>query len=359
MTATAQAPAITFAAPEKTDILRGLYLGLLSREPDAAGLAHWLAAWESGTGLEQIAAAILGSEEARSGARAARRSALQAAQSAVAAAVPALGNALRERPLVVVDIGAQNLENEDHVYAGLARQGLAARVIGFEPLEHRRQERLGAATAQIELLPAFVGDGGSHVFHINQPDATSSLLPFNEDVIRRLRGLHDLQTARTEDAVTLTLDAALAGEARVDFLKLDIQGFELRAFEHATAVLARTQVVHCEVSFVEIYKGQALFAEVEQFLRAQGFELIDLAPQCRYPLTGNRFEGSQDWLGWADAVFFRRARDNEPWQDRLARSLIALVVYGKPSLAAWLADGLAGTPAAGYRAALLGSTDPA
>lgn len=343
-----------FAKPAKTDILRGLYLGLLSREPDAAGLSHWLAAWESGVGLEQIAAAILGSEEARSGARATRRAALQAAQVAIEAALPALGPALRERPLVVVDVGAQNLENEDHVYAGLSRHGLPIRVIGFEPLEHRRLERLGAASSPVELLPAFVGDGRTHVFHVNEPDATSSLLPFNESVTQRLRGLHDLRTARTEPATTLTLDAALANEPHIDFLKLDIQGFELRAFEHASAVLGRTQVVHCEVSFVEIYKGQALFSEVEQCLRAQGFELIDLSPQCRYPLTGNRFEGSQDWLGWADAVFFRRSQPGEPWQNLLARSLIALLVYGKPSLAAWLTQGLEDTPAQGYRSALSG-----
>lgn len=356
MTAATLSASLAFARPEKADILRGLYLGLLSREPDAAGLAHWLAAWESGTSLEQIAAAILGSEEARSSTRAARREAQRASRSALEEAVPALGDLLADRPLVIVDIGAQNLENEDHVYAGLARHGLATRVIGFEPLEHRRLERMGAASSPIELLPAFVGDGGTHVFHINVPDATSSLLPFNEDVTRRLRGLHDLRTARSEAAATLTLDAALAAEARVDFLKLDIQGFELRAFEHATAVLARTQVVHCEVSFVEIYKGQALFAEVEQFLRAQGFDLIDLSPQCRYPLAGNRFDSSEDWLGWADAVFFRREQASEPWWDRLVRSLVALVVYGKPSLAAWLADGLAGTPAAAYRAALLGAS---
>lgn len=353
MTAAAPFAGPAFARPEKAEIVRGLYLGLLAREPDAAGLAHWLAAWESGTSLEQIAAAIMGSEEARTGARAALRNAQLSAQTAAEQAIPALGRVLADRPVVVVDVGAQNLENEDHVYAGLGKYGVNTRVIGFEPLEHRRQQRLRDASSSVELLPAFVGDGGTHVFHINEPDATSSLLPFNVNVTQHLRGLHDLRTARSERAVTLTLDAALSEETRVDFLKLDIQGFELRAFEHATAVLARTQVVHCEVSFIEIYKGQALFSEVEQFLRARGFELIDLSPQCRYPLTGNRFEGSHDWLGWADAVFFRRASAGEAWHDLLIRSVIALVVYGKPSLAAWLAEGLAGTPAAGYRAALL------
>jgi FkbM family methyltransferase len=353
MTANSTSDVNAFSTQERADVLRGLYLGLLSREPDAAGLVHWLSAWESGLPLEQIVGAILGSAESRDGPVAARRRARDAARRALEAAVPALGNVLSEQPLVVVDIGAQNLENEDHVYAGLGRRGLPVRVIGFEPLEHRRQERLGAASAPIELLPAFVGDGGTHVFHLNEPDATSSLLPFNETVVRRLHGLHDLRTVTTEPAATLTLDTALAAEPHVDFLKLDIQGFELRALRHATAVLARTQVIHCEVSFVEIYRDQALFSEVESFLRSQGFELIDLSPLCRYPLTGNPHEVSADWLGWADAVFFRSPRTDEPWRDRLVRSLVALVVYGKPSLAAWLAESLAGTPAQAYRTALL------
>lgn len=332
-------------------IVRGLYLSLLGREPDAPGLAHWVRTWQDGADLASIAANLLASGEYASSGAAARRNASTAAAAAQQAALEA-GPALAGSPVVVVDVGAQNLLNEEHVYAALGRHAVPHRIIGFEPLEHRRHERMEQAAGGLTLLPAFIGDGGEHIFHVNDPDATSSLLPFNRDVTDRLLELAPLRTVATEAAATQTLDAALAQESHVDLLKLDIQGFELTALRHATSVLQRTLVVHCEVSFAEIYLGQALFSDVERYMRCAGFDLVDLPTLCRYPLTETPYAASRDWLGWGDAVFFRRLGDDATWRERLVQSVIALTVYRKPSLASWLARQLAGTPAAGYQHAL-------
>jgi len=337
-------------------VLRGLYLSLLGREPDAPGLAHWLRTWQQGGDLGVIAASLLASDEYRALATASQRfvGADYLTQQAAREAAPLLVDA----PLVIVDVGAQDLENEEHVYAGLRRLGVPHRIVGFEPLEHRRQERQLNAGCELSLLPTFIGDGGIHTFHVNDPDATSSLLPFNRAVTERLLELAPLRTVRTETATTLTLDAVLAQEPKVDMLKLDIQGFELNALRHATSVLQRTLVVHCEVSFAEIYQGQDLFSEVEQHLRRSGFELVDLSTLCRYPLSGTPFAASRDWLGWGDAVFFRRLPACASWRDLLVQSVLALAVYHKPSLAAWLAHGLENTPVAPYLAALTASGTP-
>lgn len=335
-------------ANEMGAIVRGLYLSLLGREPDAPGLAHWIAIWQSGSDLAAIADALMSSEEYKS-----RRVSGPTRTANGRVAIEALPGALNSSPVVIVDVGAQNLSDEDHVYAGLLNQKAPCRVIGFEPLEHRRRERLENDNSGLTLLPAFIGDGREHVFHINEPDSTSSLLPFNRAVTDRLLELTPLRTLSTEPALTSTLDEALAEEAYVDLLKLDIQGFELKALMHASAVLRRTLVVHCEVSFVEIYKGQALFSEVEQYMRTVGFELVDFSTLCRYPFVDTPYTGSRDWLGWGDAVFFRRLESDANWREILVQSLIALVVYRKPSLAAWLARGLEDTPAAGFKDSLL------
>ena len=333
--------------------IRGLYLGMLGREAVAPGLRHWLAVCRAGGGVDAVACGLAESQEYRL-----RQRDLPAPvdvdaimSAAVRAALPLLADA----PITIVDVGAQNLANEEHVYAPLARLQLPHTVIGFEPLAHRLAERMAAGATgpgKLKLLPAFIGDGGEHTFHVNAPDATSSLLPFNAEVISRLVDLDGLKTVSTEPARTTTLDAALQDEGAVDLLKLDIQGFELTALRHAVATLARTLVVHCEVSFVEIYRGQALFSEVESFMRGQGFALIDLRSQCRYPLAGTAYPQSRDWLGWADAVFLRTLDDDASWRERLGQSLLMLALYRKPSLAAWLARGLGGTVASGYAGAL-------
>lgn len=333
---------------QKTEIIKGLYLGILGREADAAGLKHWLNIWENGGNTDFIINCLVNSEEYKCGKQSTMRNAVNAVNHALEA-VKFLPPFLQERPLTIVDVGAQNLEYEEHIYSEIATHQLPHQIIGFEPLEDRLQERLNEPECEnFTLLPAFIGDGQEHTFYINAPDATSSLLPFNEAVISKFIDLDTLETVNTEPAKTTTLDIALQDQKYVDFLKLDIQGAELAALRHAPIVLSKTLVVHCEVSFFEIYKDQALFSEVELYMRSMGFELIDVCSQCRYPLSNTSFTQSRDWLGWGDAVFLRRLEENAHWQDKLIQSLIALIVYKKPSLAAYLAHGLEDSPAQKY-----------
>ncbi|GGC07095.1 FkbM family methyltransferase [Pseudoduganella buxea] len=322
-----------------TELVRGLYRGFLGREPDAPGLAHWAAKLQAGTAGSALLEAILASDEYRAIVTG-ERDGERVRACVAAAAAPLLG------PLSIVDIGAQELEGEQHVYAPLQAAGVPCQVTGFEPQE----DKIAASLAKhpdgsLRLFPTFIGDGGRHTFHINNDDATSSLLPLNEALTHELVDLSHLRVARTVDVATSRLDDVLTDGATVDFLKLDIQGFELAALQHAPHVLQRTNVIHCEVSFMPIYAGQALFSDIEALLRAAGFAFMDFSSLCRYPYHGVADSTSRDRLGWGDAVFFRVGAGLVP-RDLLAQSLIALLVYGKPSYAEYLArqyDSAAGT----------------
>jgi FkbM family methyltransferase len=315
---------------EPAAVVRGLYRGFLGREPDPAGLEYWSARLAGGAGAEALLAALLASDEYRAGQPAGSLAALR--QRVLEAARP-----LVERELVVVDVGAQELADEDHVYTALTRHGLPYRIVGFEPQEDKiEQSRARNPDSRITLLPTFIGDGARQRFHINNDDATSSLLPFNPAVTAALRDLDHLSTVRTCEVDTVRLDDALAGLGPLAFLKLDIQGFELPALRHAPHVLARTAVVHCEVSFAPIYAGQALFSEVETLLRGAGFYLLDFHSLCRYASVDGAGQRSRDRLGWGDAIF---VRDDATLgsQELLAQLLVLLLVYAKPSAAAALA----------------------
>ncbi|MES2297868.1 MAG: FkbM family methyltransferase [Pseudomonadota bacterium] len=341
--------------PQARRIVRALYRGLLGREPDPAGLRYWSdLVTQHGSAGAVLDAIVAGGEFQDIGARHADGAALWQTLAPAAAA------ALAGVPLQIVDVGAQELEGEQHVYAPLCRPDLPHHVIGFEPLADKiRESAARHAGKPLTLLPTFIGDGASHTFHINNDDATSSLLPLNEALTSLLADLSHLHTVRRETVTTSTLDQALAGTARVDFLKLDIQGFEGRALEHAGAVLGRTNVVHCEVSFAEIYQGQALFAEVDTLLRAHGFEFIDLSSACRYAYHGEANSSARDRLGWGDAVYFKRAELVAEARDLAAQMAVALLVYDKPSLAEFLAarhDARAGGALAGaFSAAVTGA----
>jgi len=323
----------TSASIEAAALVAGLYRGFLGREPDPAGLEYWSGRVAAGASANELLAAITGSDEYR--AAQAQRQDLAALQQRVLAAA----GTLLKRPLTVVDIGAQELEGEKHVYAPLVDSGLPYQIIGFEP----QQDKIDAAMARnpdsrVKLFPTFIGDGQGHTFHINNDDATSSLLPLNEALNSGLVDLSHLRTVRKVDVSTSRLDDVLSSVGAVDFLKLDIQGFEMPVLQHAAAVLQRTNVVHCEVSFMPIYDQQALFSEVETLLRDAGFYLLDFSSLCRYPSHSASGQMTRDRLGWGDAVFLREPSANADAQDLLAQSLAALLVYGKPSIAAALAE---------------------
>lgn len=312
------------------EMVSALYRGLLGREPDKAGLDCWAGQLESGAEMTAVFDAIRTGDEYRE-----RQAAAQKA-AGIREAAAALAREHLEKPLLIVDVGAQKLDDEADVYSTIGACGVPHRIIGFEPLEHRMEEaRTRQGDDHISFLPYFIGDGGSYTFYVNQPDATSSLLPLNETVTAELINLSHLRTERTEEVTTKTLDQALADEATVDFLKLDIQGFELKTLQSAPQVLRRTNVVHCEVFFAELYRGQPYFSELEQFMRQSGFIFVDFSCLCRYAYHGDHAD-SLDQLGWGDAVFLRDTQEMSP-ADLLAQSLIALFVYGKYSLAQSLA----------------------
>lgn len=84
-----------------------------------------------------------------------------------------------------------------------------------------------------------------------------------------------------------TLEAILL--ARPNFvpnlLKLDLQGYELKALQGAGATLFRFEVIIAEMSVIPI-GGVPSFAEVNQFFEHHGYRLYDVLPQYDRPLDG-------------------------------------------------------------------------
>lgn len=83
--------------------------------------------------------------------------------------------------------------------------------------------------------------------------------------------------------VTQRLDDVLAraGGPPVDFLKLDVQGYELEVLKGAPETLRQTAFVLLEASLLRVNEGCPLLSDVVGFMSDAGFQLYDICGQSR------------------------------------------------------------------------------
>ncbi len=209
--------------------------------------------------------------------------------------------------LRIVDVGAMDV-GESEPWSGLVEIG-AANLIGFEPNPPECDKLNAGAGPNTEHLPHALGDGKTHTLHIGAAPMTSSLLPPDPAVMKQFHALWELCEPVGEEPVdTVRLDD-LDAVRPMDFLKLDIQGAELMVLEAGTAALADTMAVQLEVGFLPIYKDQPLFADVDAFLRDQGFAfhtMVGVGSRPFRPLIkdGNPNRGFAQVI-WSNALYFR------------------------------------------------------
>lgn len=267
-------------------------------------------------------------------------------------------------PIGIVDVGSMRIGQDP--WDRLVARGVA-RVVGFDPQADASASGPQAETGRCISRYA-LGDGKTWPFHHCAAPMTSSMLPPNLGLAARFNQLADLmRVVEIVQMPTRRLDDVL-DPASSDLLKLDVQGLELVVLKNGARTLESTLLVQCEVSFIELYQGQPLFAEIDQFLRTRGFSLhtfLGLASRTYQPLlvNGDPGRGLRQVI-WSDAVF---VRDPGAWCQLAPEALLKLsvllhCVYGSPDLAAralWAHDIATGSALQKpYLAALCGGPAP-
>ena len=84
-----------------------------------------------------------------------------------------------------------------------------------------------------------------------------------------------LKSVAEFDVVPLD-EVAAREQLRPDCLKVDVQGAELDVLRGGASILHTLKLIELEVEFNYQYKGQALFSEIDLFLREHGFALLGL-----------------------------------------------------------------------------------
>ncbi|MEG4071187.1 FkbM family methyltransferase [Microcoleus sp. Pol14C2] len=132
---------------------------------------------------------------------------------------------------------------------------------------------------------ALANSVGESTLYVTKDPMCSSLYPPNEPYIERFSGLPELVNLDFYVGIeTTTLDEFCKSEGieEIDFLQIDVQGAELQVLQGASQILGKSILaVQAEVEFSHLYKNQPLFADVDIYLREQGFTLFDLDKTSR------------------------------------------------------------------------------
>ena len=202
--------------------------------------------------------------------------------------------------IVVVDIGCRWGFAEKFI-----RSSDLFIVYGFDP-DQEECARLSAlyGNQSVHLVPfGLAGVPGKRTLWFTAEPACSSLLEPDPELTRCYPALHCAQHVRRFEVDTTTLDlwAKEAGVDVVDYIKVDTQGTELEILRGGTKVLSTVRCLEVEVEFNPIYLGQPLFAEVDIFLRSQGFVLWNFSNHVHYTRRGEqRVSVGEDYIYYDD-----------------------------------------------------------
>jgi FkbM family methyltransferase len=184
-------------------------------------------------------------------------------------------------------------------------------LIGFDPNKEEcdRQNSLPSAYRSSVFLPyALHGVSGVATLYKTKSIYCYSLLEPNKQWLDRFefRDLFQVEGEELIEVYSIDQIKELA-DVKPDVIKIDVQGLELPVLGKAGSLLNSAFYVETETGFVENYKGETLFSQLDVFMRDNGFLMFDINVNHRIP-RDNLFKdqplGNEQIL-WAEAVWLK------------------------------------------------------
>ena len=223
------------------------------------------------------------------------------------------------------------------------------KVVGFEP-DEREFAKLLPSSKKLFLNIALSQEQNDLKFYVSREPGNSSIYKPNFDKLGDFPDCKRFETVSEHlipASKVSTLDIALReNQIRdADFLKLDTQGSELSILKGGCDYLKdRILGLKVEVEFVEMYRGQPLFADVDGFIQKSGFQLMDLrrayfkrADYIGYLDKGQMIFGDVLYFKEADCFFSSLENEDHQYvQDKIIKFIAACLVYGASNYAVFI-----------------------
>ena len=156
-------------------------------------------------------------------------------------------------------------------------------VYAFEPNIKTIAYASGLLGTYIVIPMAVTERDGFVTLHINNQSETSSTLPLNEEGLKRWRSKKPIREESEIICPTIRLDTFmhLMDISSIEFLKIDAQGADLSVVRSAGERLKDIKeiLLEVQVSDIPVYQGASTKDSVLEFMRDNGFALVDKTSQ--------------------------------------------------------------------------------
>jgi FkbM family methyltransferase len=175
----------------------------------------------------------------------------------------------------IFDVGA----NIGFVTYQFQKRFPAADIYAFEPNPYvfDKLETNYHDQNQVHVFQLGVGDiDGELKFNINANAGTSSYLYPGE--YHRAHQAKHIKEQKTIPIITINRFCKENAIRHIDILKLDIEGYELKALIGANQLLLKQEIdiIYTEVNVLPSYDGQPLFHEVTHFLEEKQYHIYNI-----------------------------------------------------------------------------------
>ena len=190
----------------------------------------------------------------------------------------------------IVHIGAHYGEEiQEYVDNGIQN------ITVFEPLSKNfniLSQRMQYVNANIQGHQVALGSkkGTATMFLSSNEAQSSSILKPKQHL-----ELHpDVSFDGTEQVEVSLLDDYDIGES--NFINIDVQGYELEVFKGGKKTLDKIDYIYCEVNRDEVYEGNPMVEDLDEFLSSYGFVRVE----TKWPET---------YYTWGDALYIKKEQD--------------------------------------------------
>jgi FkbM family methyltransferase len=146
-----------------------------------------------------------------------------------------------------------------------------------EPIEFNRLVKKFSENSNVKVSNLALSNRKDNLkLRINQHTALSTLKNLGSYINEENYKFDEFREVNSVNVQAESIDNFFSN-SKVDFLKLDVEGFELNVLEGAQFQLENNIVgVRSEVTFVDMHDNGASFGKIHDFLLSKNFELLNL-----------------------------------------------------------------------------------